>query len=246
MQSKQKNMDEIYYIVENGSSRGPYSIEGLRLLGINKGTFVWRQGMSDWKQAGDMPELAEVFAPADSAFGAYAEKEPEQYFAMFGDTRYGPASIPKLLSQGLTPDTPVWRNGMADWQPASSQPEIMEIISRNNVSRSVPPQMPTMAPGQQYHNGQQFRGVTPHTNWMPWAIVGTVLGFLCSCIGGIIGIVAITKASQANTFYNQGDDYQGQNANNSAQTWTIVSLVLAGIGIIISLLQFSTIIALLP
>lgn len=240
-------MEEIYYIVEDGTSRGPYSVEGLRLLGIKRDTFVWRQGMSDWQKAGDMSELSEVFSPADSAFGAYAESEPVSYFAMFGDTRYGPASVKKLISQGLTPDTPVWRNGMPDWMPASTQPEIMGEFRARQNSTVVPPAMPTMAPGQQYYGAPQYGPVrTPHTNWMPWAIVGTVLGFLCSCIGGIIGIVAITKASQANKYYDQGDEYQGQNMNNSAQTWTIVSLVLAGIGLVISLAQLSTIAALLP
>lgn len=235
-------MNEIYYIVENGVSKGPYSIEALRLMGIGRDTFIWRQGMQDWAKAGDLQEIEAVFQPADSAFGDYAREEPAVYFAMFGEQRVGPESIENLMARGLNEETPVWRNGMADWLPASSQPEIMSVL-RAARSSNFTGGMPGIPPARPYSPGpvntpQQFYPI-PHTNWMVWAIIATILGFLCSCLGGIFGIVGIVKASQANNFYARGDEYNGQQSNNSAQVWTIIALVLGGIGFLLAVFNLS-------
>ncbi|MBD5201257.1 MAG: DUF4339 domain-containing protein [Bacteroidales bacterium] len=241
-------MEEIYYIVEGGTTKGPYSKEALRLLGIGKETFVWRNGMTDWQPAGSLSELNEVFQPADSAFGGYANQEPEVYFAMIGDVQVGPDSIDALIRKGLTESTPVWRNGMADWLPASTQPEIMQALGRSRQHSYAPGMNPGSMPpppvgfGNSYggnHNANPgYNAPASHTNWMPWAITATIVGFLCSCIGGVLGIIGIVKANQANDCFARGDVYNGIQANSSARTWTIISLVLAGLGIIINIFYF--------
>lgn len=55
-----------FFIAVNGTSTGPYDIAALTQLAIN-GQFngqslVWRQGMSQWQQASNVNELAEVLA----------------------------------------------------------------------------------------------------------------------------------------------------------------------------------------
>ena len=71
-----------------------------------------------------------------------------------------------------------------------------------------------------------------HTNWMAPAIIGLVLGTLFSCIGFIFGVIAVVKASNANKYYANGLKAEGDVANSSAKTMSIISLVLAGIGIL--------------
>lgn len=56
-------------------------------------------------------------------------------------------------------------------------------------------------PYGQQANRQYENGPIAHTNWLPWAIVATVLGFCTSCIGAILGIVGIVQANKANDFY---------------------------------------------
>ena len=55
-----------FFVAVNGTSTGPYDIAALTQLAIN-GQFngqslVWRQGMSQWQQASNVNELAEVLA----------------------------------------------------------------------------------------------------------------------------------------------------------------------------------------
>lgn len=82
-----------------------------------------------------------------------------------------------------------------------------------------------------YHNGYRPR---MRTNWLPWAIVATIVGFFASCIGAIFGIIAIVQANKANTLYAQGFDREGDAANSNAKIMTIIGLIFAGIGIIVA------------
>ncbi len=70
------------------------------------------------------------------------------------------------------------------------------------------------------------------TNWLPWAIVGTIVGFFTSCISAIFGIIGIVQANKANNFYAMGNYEAGDAANSTAKIMTIISLVLIGISII--------------
>ena len=100
-------------------------------------------------------------------------------------------------------------------------------------------------PNRNYYNpnpGGYDQGYRPpmRTNWLPWAIVATVVGFLTSCIGAIFGIIGIVQANKANTLYAQGLEREGDSANSSAKTMTIIGLIFAGLGLIAVLFYFGT------
>ena len=68
-------MKEYYYIDLNQNKIGPLSIEEMKVKNIFPETYVWKNGMADWVQAKDMPEMAEVlgnkppqFTHADNTF----------------------------------------------------------------------------------------------------------------------------------------------------------------------------------
>ncbi|MDE5881621.1 MAG: GYF domain-containing protein [Muribaculaceae bacterium] len=87
--------------------------------------------------------------------------------------------------------------------------------------------------GQQPNYGQNPNNFQPvRQNWLTWAIVATVIGFLFSCIGGIFGVIGIVQANKANNYYKAGYDQMGDQANSTAKWMTIVGLVLGGIGIL--------------
>lgn len=194
------------------------------------------------------------------------------YYLIINEQQRGPFAKEDLLAQGLTPSTMVWREGMADWAPATEVTELQELFYRQPAqpqSRQTqcaqpgqPPQQPYQQPQQGYQQpyqqpqqGYQQPYQQPYqqqqypqppqqpqypqyqaqpTNWLPWAIVATVLG-LCSCIGLVLGIIAITRANSANKFYQFGDTVSGNAANSSARTLTIIALAFDGIGLLVNI-----------
>lgn len=56
-----------YHISVNGAQAGPFTIPQLAQMvqsgQMNAQTYVWKQGMANWEMAGDVQELASLFAP---------------------------------------------------------------------------------------------------------------------------------------------------------------------------------------
>lgn len=170
------------------------------------------------------------------------------YYIIINDQQQGPFAKEELLSRGLTPQTMVWCQGMPDWMPASSVHDLNDLFARpqqpqyqqpyqQQYPQQQYPQQPYQQPDQQpYQQPYQYpqQPVGTFTNWLPWAIVGTVLG-ICSCIGLVLGIIGITKANGANNAYKCGDYDLARSVNNSARTLTILSLVFDGIGILFNI-----------
>ncbi len=55
-------MEDKYYYIEDGKQKGPVSIAELITL-IDRETYIWTTGMSDWKAAKEVPEVAEQMLP---------------------------------------------------------------------------------------------------------------------------------------------------------------------------------------
>lgn len=57
----------VFHISVNGVQNGPFTMQQLAMLVQNgqmdRRTYVWRQGMSGWELAGNVPELASLFLP---------------------------------------------------------------------------------------------------------------------------------------------------------------------------------------
>ncbi|MBQ8393475.1 MAG: SPFH domain-containing protein [Clostridia bacterium] len=55
----------VYYVAVNGQATGPYDINILSQMvnnnTINKDTFVWKNGMTEWEKAGNVEELKNLF-----------------------------------------------------------------------------------------------------------------------------------------------------------------------------------------
>lgn len=179
------------------------------------------------------------------------------YFVIINGVQAGPFPKNQLMTVGLQPDSFVWRQGLPDWVRAESLPELADIFMNDSAFGGYArPEEPVNPYAGQYPYGQHppYGGQQPpysqhpdpysvygrnpqpiqHTNWLPWAIVGTIFGALFSCIGMIFGIIGITKANAANRFYNEGFEENGNMSNSSARTMTIIALVLGGIGFMLT------------
>lgn len=49
-----------YYVYLNDQQQGPFTLEQLAEMGITPETEVWTEGMDDWRQAGDVPQLTSL------------------------------------------------------------------------------------------------------------------------------------------------------------------------------------------
>ena len=180
-----------------------------------------------------------------------------QYFMIIDSQQRGPFQRDMLVMQGLRPDTYVWREGMLNWAPASTMPELADLLIEESAfgsyARPEEPAPPYNANGnaqggfrssaygqqpygqqpygQQPYNQQPYGPPAAHTNWFPWAIVAMVLGILTSLIGLIFGIIATVKAKKANDLYYQGMNAEASSLNSTAMTMTILAFVFEVIGI---------------
>lgn len=201
-----ETVDEPYFAIINGVQTGPCTISELIAKGLNQETFVWRNGMGDWMKASTRPDImAEINANCPPA--------PEITNPYYG------AGV-KQTQQTQQPAHPAYQ------QPQYTQPSYQQQPYQ-------PAQPSYQHPFQQPFQQPQYPRI--HTNWLPWAILGTVLG-LCSCIGMIFGIIGIVNANKANTCYMMHDEVNGDIANSSAKSMTLVSLILGGIGMILSVI----------
>lgn len=179
-----------------------------------------------------------------------------EYFVIINGVQSGPLSKDRLITAGIQPDSYVWRQGLADWVKADTLPELADIFMGDSAfggyarpEQSLDPyarqahRMPQPpyggngygnTPPDPYTVYGRANEPIPHTNWLPWAIAGTIFGALFSCIGMIFGIIGITKANAANKFYNEGFGQNGDMSNSSARTMTIIALVLGGIGFLLT------------
>ncbi len=212
-----------YFVIIDGRQSGPHTVADLQTMNITPETRVWAEGTPDWVRAADVPELQTLFRRSEPV-----------YYAMLGSERIGPLPPADLMACGVTADTPVWTEGMPDWRKAGQVDAFASFLNPGGV-----PPYHRYTPGMQQPE-YTTPAVQQHTNWLPWAIVGTVLALCTSCVGLIFGIIGIVKASQANDFYARGNEEMGRMANSNAQIMTIIALVLDALGLGVGALMLGT------
>lgn len=161
------------------------------------------------------------------------------YYIIIDGAQHGPFSKEELRARGITPDTMVWHEGMADWAKASTVSSLSDLFSRPvpppayNYGAPNNPGYPGMAPN--------FNG-TPvaHTNWQPWAIVAVIGGVLFNCLALVLAIIGLLNAGKANRYYSEGWADRGASANSTARTMTIIALVLEVISLVFLAINWGT------
>ena len=72
-----------YYIHDGADSTGPFDLDQLKAKSITKSTPVWCAGMEDWKYAGDVSELQNLFVlspPPLRGFPIAKDEKLEPFF----------------------------------------------------------------------------------------------------------------------------------------------------------------------
>ena len=153
--------------------------------------------------------------------------------------QHGPIAEDKLLSVGIKRHTLVWCQGMTDWLPAETVPELRARFDEAEQQAAQPEPQPQPSPNepppyqqyqQQHQQQQQYQQQTPHNgfnynrppypnNYMVWAVLSTI----CCCLP--LGIVAIVKANQVSGLYYRGYYDEAYLAAEDAKKWSIIALI---------------------
>lgn len=223
-----EHSERIWFMIVNGNQEGPFTISEVIAKGVLPSTPLWRAGLDNWDEAENHPEFNNYFSGNRQRFqgnqngGTYprfGENNPN--FSHHGSNPYGNQGY----YQGGNQD-PNYGYHQNNYGPSGNQNP--EDRYRNEGQRW----------DHRYENGQRpyerngRYGNNIPTNWLPWAIVGTIVGCLFSCIGLIFGVIAIVQANKANNLYMQDNNREADRVNANAKTMTIISFVFAAIGLV--------------
>lgn len=138
-----------------------------------------------------------------------------KYFAIINGQRLGPFDISQLQGVGVTKDTMVWHEGMAQWQPAGTMPELEHLFVVNGTNANS-----CNVGGNYYNSGYGYSHVPP----MPktWLVESILVTILCCMPFGIVGIVYAAGVSDA---YHIGNYALAQERSVKAKWWTLAGLI---------------------
>ena len=57
---RKSNSVTLYYISVGLEDQGPFSLEQLKVLHVERDSFIWHEGLEEWTTAENIPELNEV------------------------------------------------------------------------------------------------------------------------------------------------------------------------------------------
>ena len=215
-----------YWIIKDGESKGPFTLEELQAMGISQTTKIWCKGMDNWTKAGET-DIADVLF-------AHVVDESEELSA---ESAEAPEGEERSAESGEAPEN---EELSAESAEAHEQPR-MTPPPYNPAPYSQPPYTPQQPPmpgyrpqpsPQQIYNDGYRRGLEdgnkldadtdtskcPPSN-MVWAVLATVL----CCMPA--GIVSIVYASRVSGLYHKGDFVGAKRASDRAAYWALGSAI---------------------
>lgn len=130
----------------------------------------------------------------------------KKYYIVVNNQSVGPYDIEELRMQGVTPQTPVWYDGLSDWTPAGQIPELSVLFAGYQQ------------PGYQQVQYSDNIQVCPKT----WLLESILVTLFCCMPFGIVGIV---YASQVESKYNAGNFAGAMQASKNAGKWTKIGFI---------------------
>ena len=137
--------DVSFYAVIGGQQSGPYHWDDLMQLkryGQFSGrTLVWKEGMSAWAWADQMPELSEMFPVKppiidDMSEVPDASNDEIRFYVKILNMTVGPLNLYTLQIMKdhlrFNKNMLVWREGMISWKAAKEVPELDPVFSRRS------------------------------------------------------------------------------------------------------------------
>lgn len=134
-----------FYANINGQQSGPFdnnALQGMIREGrVKLDTMVWKNGMPEWKQANQVPEISSLFAqvpppmsppPVQAPPPVSPPKPSIEYFVNVNGNQSGPHNgdvLKQMIDSGnITKETLAWKNGMANWEMVKNVEEINSLF----------------------------------------------------------------------------------------------------------------------
>jgi len=151
----------------------------------------------------------------------------KQYFFLDAQNQQrGPYEADRLQGYGVTAETLVWAEGMAEWQTAGSVPELAAFFqTQPQYRQAAQPQQ--VAP--QYAAAQESTGGAKPSSYL----LGAILSMLCC--NPILGAVALAFALQVGRFNNYNMLTDSRRASAKAYGWAMAAFITGIIIIVIYL-----------
>jgi uncharacterized protein (TIGR03067 family) len=142
-----------------------------------------------------------------------------QYYLVVANQRRGPFAPSDLVAQGLTPDSLVWYQGLANWLPARQVPELAPLL------QAMPPPVPQpAAPAPLMAGPLPAPGAWPAgtpltgaggTKAVPWHwILPLAGGGVVFVVGLIFLIIALTRDSSSGKGKKKGSDFTNSDSSS--------------------------------
>ena len=189
-----------YWIIKDGESKGPFTLEELQAMGISQTTKIWCKGMDNWTKAGETDIADVLFAHVvdeseeRSAESAEAPEQPRMTPPPYNPAPY---SQPPYMPQ--QPPMPGYRP-----QPSPQQ------IYNDGYRRGL-------------EDGKKLDADTDTSKCPPSNMVWAVLATVFCCMPA--GIVSIVYASRVSGLYHKGDFVGAKRASDRAAYWALGSAI---------------------
>ncbi len=136
----------------------------------------------------------------------------------------GPYTVDQLRGLNITPSTLVWNNSLTNWTPAGEVPELATYLFGGAQAPSTLPnggfqnaQPIPSVPNQAQQTQQPLQPQEPIICPKTWLLESILCTLFC-CLP--LGIVAIIKACQVDSFWKAQQYQQAQQASQEAGKWT--------------------------
>lgn len=182
------------------------------------------------------------------------------YYLDAANQQQGPLDGNLLPSKGVTAQTLVWAQGMAEWTPAGQVAELQPLFqaaqpaqppyqqpAQHQYQQPAQPhvQQTEQSQYQQHYGPAQYQqhygpaqqpgaqGFQPKPdNYLVWAILTTI----CCCWP--LGIVAIVYAAKVNNLYMTGQYQAAQEASANAKKWSIITAIGGAVVVLLYLIFY--------
>ena len=202
-----------YWIIKDGESKGPFTLEELQAMGISQTTKIWCKGMDNWTKAGETDIADVLFAhvvdeseerSAESAEASESEERSAESAEAPEQPRMTPPPYnPALYSQPpYTPQQPP----MPGYRPQPSPQQIYNDGYRRGLE-----------------DGKKLDADTDTSKCPPSNMVWAVLATVFCCMPA--GIVSIVYASRVSGLYHKGDFVGAKRASDRAAYWALGSAI---------------------
>jgi len=192
---------ETYHIRIRGNVLGPFRLEQVLKM-IERGQLTRRHEVScdgsEWRPAGDLPELFAPQSPPGAPTPAMTEAGPEvssftawdanasrnnAWYYEYDGREHGPvpgSQLAQLIAKGLVgAQSRVWKEGMADWQPVHAT----ELAGYLPAANEAPIRRPQLTESTHMRHKPTIPGII-HAGWILY-VVGFIVDLVTVAAGSI-------------------------------------------------------------